>query len=99
MVEGSTEPYHGYYFRILKAQGPAARGGAADYVVNGLMIGGHGLIAWPAKYGVSGVQTFIVNHDGAVYESHLGPNTAEAAKQVTVYNPDKSWSPVPSEHP
>ena len=65
-------PYHGYYFRILKAQGPDAEGGAMDYVVNGKMIGGFALVAYPAEYGVSGIQTYQVNHRGMVYEKDLG---------------------------
>jgi hypothetical protein len=91
------EPYRGYYFRILKAQGPAAHGGALNYIVgNGAMIGGFALVAWPAEYGVSGVQTFIVDHEGIVYESHLGPDTARFASEMTEFNPDKSWQPVQS---
>ncbi len=91
------EPYRGYYFRILKEQGPDARGGALNYVVNGSMIGGFALVAWPAEYGVSGIQTFIVSHDGIVYENHLGPETSRTAAELTEYNPDKSWQPVKSE--
>jgi hypothetical protein len=89
-----SEPYHGYYFRVLKSQGPAAAGGAIDYVVKGEMIGGFALIAWPAEYGVSGVQTFIINHEGLLYGKDLGINTPMLARQVTRYNPDKSWHPV-----
>jgi hypothetical protein len=66
------EPYHGYYFRVLKSQGPDAAGGAFDYVVNGKMIGGFALVAWPAEYGVSGIGTLIINHEGVVYEKDLG---------------------------
>jgi hypothetical protein len=88
------EPYHGYYFRALKSQGPAATGGAFDYVVKGKMIGGFALLAWPAEYGVSGVQTFIVNHEGLVYGKDLGINTAALARQLTRFNPDKSWRRV-----
>jgi len=84
-------PYHGYYFRVLKSQGPAAFGGAFDYTVKGKMIGGFALVAWPAEYGVSGVQTFIINHEGMVYGRDLGINTAALARQMTRYNPDKSW--------
>jgi hypothetical protein len=91
------EPYHGYYFRILTEQGPAAHGGIMNYVVNGSMIGGFALVAWPAEYGVSGVQTFIVNHDGTVYESHLGPETGRIASEMTEFNPNPSWRPVQSE--
>jgi hypothetical protein len=85
------EPYHGYYFRVLKSQGPEAAGGAFDYVVNGKMIGGFALVAWPAEYGVSGVQTFIINHEGLVYGKDLGTNTASLARQTTRFNPDRSW--------
>jgi hypothetical protein len=88
---GKPVPYHGYYYRILKGQGPDAKGGAYDYVAQGKMIGGFALIAWPATYGNSGVMTFIVNHDGAVYEKDLGPDTATAAQRITKYNPDKTW--------
>ena len=90
-------PYHGYFFHILKAQGPDAQGGAMDYVVKGEMMGGFALIAWPAEYGVSGVKTLIVNHQGIVYEKDLGPQTAALARQMTRFNPDKSWKPVVGE--
>jgi hypothetical protein len=83
--------YHGYRYRILKAQGPEAKGGAYDYVVRGKMIGGFALVAYPAQYGASGVMTFIVNHDGVVYEKDLGPKSAEVAQKMTRFNPDKSW--------
>jgi len=92
------EPFHGYYFRILTAQGPAAHGGAVSYIVNGSMMGGFALVAWPAEYGVSGVQTFIVNHDGTVYEAHLGPETIRTAGEMTDFNPaGPVWSPVQSQ--
>jgi hypothetical protein len=78
-----AEPYHGYYFRVLKSQGPDAAGGAFDYVVNGKMIGGFALVAWPAEYGVSGIRTLIINHDGVVYEKDLGAGTALQARQMT----------------
>ncbi|MDR3719291.1 MAG: DUF2950 domain-containing protein [Bryobacteraceae bacterium] len=87
-------PYHGYYFRVLKSQGPDAAGGAFDYVVNGKMIGGFALVAWPAEYGVSGIRTLIINHEGVVYEKDLGAGTAILARQMTRFNPDKSWRPV-----
>jgi len=87
-------PYQGYYFRVLKSQGPAATGGALDYVVKGKMIGGFALVAWPAEYGVSGVQTFIINHEGIVYGKDLGVNSASLARQMTHFNPDKSWRRV-----
>src|ERR1019366_7832637 len=88
------EPYHGYYFRVLRSQGPDAAGGAFDYVVKGKMIGGFALIAWPAEYGVSGIRTLLINHEGLVYEKDLGAATAIAARQMTRLNPDKSWRPV-----
>jgi hypothetical protein len=87
-------PYHGYYFRVLKSQGPAATGGAFDYRVNGKMIGGFALVAWPAEYGISGVQTFIINHEGLLYGKDLGMNTTALAPQMIRFNPDKSWRPV-----
>jgi len=90
-------PYHGYYFHILKAQGPDAEGGALDYVVKGKMIGGFALVAFPAEYGVSGVKTFIVNHRGVVYEKDLGAGTVTAARQITRYNPDKGWQAIKGE--
>ena len=94
---GAPRPYHGYYYKVLLAQGPAAAGGAQDYVVHGLMIGGFALVAWPAEYFVSGIKTFIVNHDGVVYEKDLGPTTGAIAKALTRFNPDKTWSPVPDD--
>jgi hypothetical protein len=89
--DGKPTAYHGYHYRILKAQGPDAPGGAYQYVAQGKMIGGHALVAWPATYGNSGVMTFIVNHDGVVYEKDLGPETAAEVKKITKFNPDKSW--------
>ena len=91
------DPYHGYYFRVLKAQGPDAAGGAFDYVVNGKMIGGFALVAWPAEYGVSGIETLIINHEGVVYEKDLGAATGLQARQMTRFNPDKSWHQVVGE--
>jgi hypothetical protein len=90
-------PYHGYFFHILKAQGPDADGGAMDYVVKGEMIGGFAMVAWPSEYGVSGVKTFIVNHHGVVYEKDLGAQTGAMARQMMRFNPDKSWKPVEGE--
>lgn len=90
-------PYHGYFFHILKAQGPDAEGGAMEYVVKGEMIGGFALVAWPSEYAVSGIKTFLVNHKGVVYSKDLGPNTASLARQTTRFNPDKSWKQVPVE--
>jgi hypothetical protein len=87
-------PYRGYYYKILSRQGPAAVGGAADYVVHGKMIGGFALVAYPAEYRNSGVMTFIVNHDGAVFEKDLGPDTAKIAEAMTSFNPDPTWKKV-----
>jgi hypothetical protein len=87
-------PYHGYYYKILTRQGPAAVGGTADYVVNGKMIGGFALVAYPAEYRNSGVMTFLVNHNGTVFQKDLGPKTAELAEAMTSYNPDPTWKKV-----
>ena len=87
-------PFHGYYFRILLSQGPAAKGGKKQYVAKGLMSGGFALVAWPAQYDVTGVMTFVVNQDGVVHEKDLGPDTDAAARKMTAYNPDKSWRRV-----
>jgi len=86
-----TSAYHGYLFQVLKGQGPAAPMGAMDYVIKGAMIGGFALIATPAEYGVTGVQTFIVSHDGIVYQKDLGPDSLTLAKQIDRYDPDKTW--------
>jgi len=86
-----AQPYNGYHFRTLTGQGPAARLGARDYVVQGLMIGGFAAVAWPANYGVTGIQTFMVNNDGIVFEKDLGPDTAKIASGITLFNPDKGW--------
>jgi hypothetical protein len=88
------QPYHGYYFRIMNGQGKAASGGAYDYRVKGRLFGGFAVAAYPASYGVSGVKTFIVNHEGVVYEKDLGAATATAAPAMTLFNPDKSWQKV-----
>jgi hypothetical protein len=84
-------PYHGYYYRILTAQGKNAPGGAFDYVVKGNMIGGFALVAYPAQYGSSGVMTFIVNHDGVVYQKDLGRNTEKTAQAMKFFNPGQTW--------
>jgi len=89
--------YHGYYFHILKAQGPDAEGGAMDYVVNGKMIGGFALVAYPAEYGVSGIATYLVNHRGKVYEKDLGPTTGVLVRQMLRFNPGKGWKVVTGE--
>lgn len=83
--------YHGYRYKILTAQGKAASGGAADYLLQGRMSGGFALVAWPVKYGETGVMTFIVNHDGVVYEKDLGPASGQAAANMTRFNPDRTW--------
>lgn len=83
--------FHGYYFKILKGQGPAAPMGRLDYVIEGIMIGGFALVATPADYGVTGVKTFIVSNDGVVYQKDLGPNSLQIAKEMELYNPDKTW--------
>ncbi len=89
-----AQPYHGYYFKVLKGQGPAAPLGEMDFVVKGAMIGGFALVAAPAEYGVSGVQTFIVSHDGVVYQKDLGTDTLNLFKVMERFNPDKSWGVV-----
>lgn len=88
---GKAAPYHGYLYRILTGQGPDAKGGAYDYVVRGNMIGGFALLAYPAIYGNSGVMTFIVNHDGVVFQKDLGTSTSSAAGKMTKFNPDATW--------
>ncbi len=87
-------PYHGYFFRPLTGQGPAAPLGEMDFIVNGAMIGGFALIAAPAEYLVTGVKTFMVSHDGVVYEKDLGPDTLSIAKAMARFSPDKTWTPV-----
>ena len=89
-----SEPYHGYYFKVLTGQGPAAPLGQLDYVVKGAMIGGFALAAAPAEYGVTGVKTFIVSQDGVVYQKDLGAATASRFASMSRFNPDKSWEPV-----
>jgi hypothetical protein len=84
-------PYHGYYYKILKGQGKNAPGGAFSYVINGHMVAGFALVAWPAEYGVSGVMTFVVNRNGTVYQKDLGPKTEGIVKAMTLYNPDRTW--------
>jgi Protein of unknown function (DUF2950) len=92
-----SEPYHGYFFKILKGQGPEAPLGQMDFVVKGVMIGGFALVATPAEYGVTGVQTFIVSHDGVVYQKDLGPKSLEEFSKMELFNPDESWTPVPGD--
>lgn len=91
---GSPVPYHGYFYKILKAQGKNAPGGAYDYVVRGKMIGGFAFVAYPSQYGASGVMTFIVNHDGVVYQKNLGKDTEKIASAMKKFDPDKTWTKV-----
>jgi hypothetical protein len=91
---GGAEPYHGYFFKILKGQGPAAPLGEMDFVVKGVMIGGFALVAAPAEYGVTGVKSFIVSHDGVVYQKDFGPTTLNEFIKMERFNPDRSWKPV-----
>ena len=90
------EGYHGYHYRILTAQGKDAAGGAKSYVANGRMTGGYALVAWPVKWGDTGVMTFIVDQSGSVFERDLGPDTGALAHAMTAFNPDASWAKVPS---
>ncbi|HQQ78437.1 MAG TPA: DUF2950 domain-containing protein [Thermoanaerobaculia bacterium] len=92
-----SKPYHGYYFKVLKGQGPAAPLGEMDFVVKGVMIGGFALVAAPAEYRVTGVKTFMVSHTGVVYQKDLGEKTLEAFKAMERFNPDKTWQVVPGE--
>ncbi|HXW93314.1 MAG TPA: DUF2950 domain-containing protein [Terriglobales bacterium] len=92
--QGQPTPFHGYYYRILTTQGPSAKGGAKDYLVDGQLVRGFAFVAYPAQYRNSGVMTFIVNQDGTVYEKDLGSDTESAAASMTEFNPDKSWNPV-----
>ena len=91
---GAGEPYHGYHYKILLRQGPTAPGGAVDYIVKGDMIGGFAAVAYPAEYGNSGIMTFIINHEGDIYEKDLGEGTARIASQMTSFNPDHTWRKV-----
>jgi hypothetical protein len=94
-VKGTSAPYHGYLYKILTAQGRNAADGAYDYLVAGKMIGGFALVAYPARWGASGVMTFICNHDAIVYEKNLGRETATVAPNMTRYDPDSSWKRAP----
>jgi hypothetical protein len=88
----APEPFHGYFFKVLTRQAKSAPGGKYDYVINGSMIGGFALVAWPAEYGESGIMTFIVNQQGRVYQKDLGLKTAKIAAAMKEYNPDKTWT-------
>jgi hypothetical protein len=92
--KGNAKPYHGYYVRILTAQGPDAPGGAHTFVVKSKLMGGFGLVAWPAEYGVTGIHTFIVNQNGMVYQKDIEPVAGQPAVQVTRFDPDHTWKPV-----
>jgi len=95
MLNDEQAPYHGYYFKILTRQGKHAAGGKYDYLINGRMIAGFALVAWPAEWGNTGVMTFIVNQQGKVYQCNLGKNTAKLAAAMTRFDPDSRWTPVP----
>ena len=94
MLNDEQAPYHGYYFKILTRQGKHAPGGKYDYIINGRMIAGFALVAWPAEWGNTGVMTFIVNQQGKVYQKNLGPKTAKIARAMTTYDPDDTWTPA-----
>jgi hypothetical protein len=96
-TQDRPQPYHGYFYKILKGQGKNAPGGAYDYVVNGNMIGGFALVAYPAKYGNTGIMTFVVNQDGVVYQKNYGKNTARIAEELKLFDPDKTWAKVKTE--
>jgi hypothetical protein len=96
-VTGKRSPYHGYYYRMLFAQGPDAKGGSREYFVDGFLTQGVALLAWPADYGASGIMSFIVNQDGVVYQKDLGEDTAAAAEGIEEFNPDSSWTIVESD--
>ena len=92
--KGQAKPYHGYYFRILDGQGSNAPEGSHNYLVKGKLVGGFGLVAWPAEYGVTGIRTFMVNQDGVVYQKDVAPVTGKAPLPITRFDPDHSWEPV-----
>ena len=95
MLNDETAPYHGYYFKILTCQGRHAPGGKYDYIINGRMIAGFGLVAWPAEWANTGVMTFIVNQQGKIYQCNLGKKTARVAAAMTCFDPDTKWTAVP----
>jgi hypothetical protein len=94
MLNDEQAPYHGYYFKILTRQGKHAPGGKYNYIINGRMIAGFALVAWPAEWGNTGVMTFIVNQQGKVYQKNFGPKTAKLAQAITTYDPDDTWTPA-----
>jgi hypothetical protein len=93
ILTDEPSPYHGYFFKILTRQGKHASGGKYNYIINGHMIAGCALVAWPAEWGNTGVMTFIVNQRGKVYQKNLGPKTASIAAAMTIYDPDPTWTP------
>jgi hypothetical protein len=95
--DDETNAYHGYHFKLLTRQGPEAPGGAYDYRVDGKMVGGFGVLAYPAKYGASGIMTFAVSHEGTVYQTDLGPETETAAKRINAFNPGADWTKIKPE--
>lgn len=96
-ARGEPIPYHGYFYRMLYAQGPEAEGGEKEYFMSGRLVNGFAMIAWPAEYGVSGVKTFIVNQDGVVYETDFGDETPSRVNEIRVFNPDSQWAAVTPE--
>jgi hypothetical protein len=94
MLNDEQAPYHGYYFKILTCQGKHAPGGKFNYVINGRMLAGFALVAWPAEWGNTGVMTFVVNQQGKIYQKNLGSGTGKIAKAMTTYEPDDSWIPA-----
>lgn len=92
--QGEGEGYHGYHYRILTAQGRDAPGGAYDYLIKGRMVGGFALVAWPVRYGETGVKSFMISHDGQLYEKDLGPGSAATASRMRAFDPDAGWSKV-----
>ncbi len=92
---GKQQPFHGYFYRMLTKQGADAKGGAKDYIVNGKMTGGFAFIAYPEKYGDTGIATFILNQNGILYDKDLGNSTTDTATATTEFNPDKTWTVVP----
>jgi hypothetical protein len=93
ILTDEPSPYHGYFFKILTRQGKHASGGKYNYIINGHMIAGCALVAWPAEWGNTGVMTFILNQRGKVYQKNLGPKTASIAAAMTIYDPDPTWTP------
>ncbi len=94
ILNDESAPYHGYYFEILTRQGKHAPGGKYSYLINGRMVAGFALVAWPAEWGNTGVMTFIVNQQGKVYQKNLGPKTTKLGQDMTTYDPDSTWTPV-----